>query len=434
MKAAVLLATCVLASCGYGSYVHMPSSACRADFCRRAGGCCPTLAELDGTVKPRQFSDGCVLLENGRVLCSDRNRDGAAGIGRVAVGKDMPWLAVRDIDDGIELATDAGSSRCVVRTGGAVDCWGNNTHGQIGGAPGVHRARPGRVLAVGSASAVEFTEGAACALRESGEVVCWGLGVRILRGFIDAEECPRDRRGRYACWGPRGKRVMIADAIDLAGSLDGFCAALSNGQVHCWARDRKMYADHQPHLPWVYPPAALAGARDVVALDGNVGRIWALDTGGHMSFWGRFSAGASASSNACEVIPSVPVHKPWRIDDFGDITAIANECGLRSDGRVVCWTSRSGAELVDDLGGVTSLIPGLGPRGERCARDAQGEVWCWRDGAPPVRWSGLPDPFASKYRDGSECSMQCPAFAQMGWSWATEPAQHATVAPPPPRG
>lgn len=35
------------------------------------------------------------------MLCGGVNRSGQAGIGRVAVGKALPWLAVRGVDDAV---------------------------------------------------------------------------------------------------------------------------------------------------------------------------------------------------------------------------------------------------------------------------------------------------------------------------------------------
>lgn len=410
MRAVIgVLTACGLAGCGYGSYVRMPESACRLDFCRRAGDCCPTLAELDGTVKPRAFAGPCVLLENGRVLCAGRNVDGAAGIGRVAVGKELPWLAVRGLDDASDLATDGAFARCAVRESGAVVCWGRSTQGEVGWGPGLPSARPVRVPGVGPATDVEFTTGAACSLSRSGEVVCWGLGNR------SRHECPRERAARGECWGPRRRMTMVEDAADLAGGRHGFCAARSTGRVVCWGGARVRDDDLSP---WSYPPAELPGAREVVALDGAGARTWALDAGGRMSFWGAYFPGAGDAGGACEVRYGLKIGTPWQIAGGGDIVALARECGLRSDGGVACWHGGSELEPVAGLPPVEALIPGWAPYVGTCARDRDGEVWCWHRGAAPVRWAGFGDPFRHSYRRDEQCPMRCPAFAQMGWSWA----------------
>ena len=85
------------------------------------------------------------------------------------------------------------SHTCGVRTDGAVECWGSNSHGQIDApegaftavSTGVHSCglRPDGAVecwgtdeapAAGAFAAVEVGQGYTCGLRPDGAVECWG--------------------------------------------------------------------------------------------------------------------------------------------------------------------------------------------------------------------------------------------------------------------
>ncbi|MEZ4452591.1 MAG: hypothetical protein R3B09_24240 [Nannocystaceae bacterium] len=409
---AALSAAAVVGGCHFGARLSTPEGRCWPEHCQRAGDCCPTLAELDGTVAPRELSSACVLLDNGRVLCHGYNDDGAAGIGRSGIGWRMPWLAVRGLVDAVDLATEWGT-RCAIQANGEVVCWGSSDDGQVGWGRWAHGASPVRAPIVAPASKVELAEGSGCALKGTGEVVCWGLG---RRGAYDRADCPPDRWGRRRCWGARGQAVMVTDAVDLAGNSDGYCAARQDGRVVCWADDRKLHVEHRiDDRPWVYPPAEFPEALAVVALERHGDRTWALDEDGRASLWGLLD-----TDGPCHVVPPVAARRPLSIASDAPIVQVAADCGLGADGRVRCWDRRGGLQVVDGLPLVAEILPGEGPDHERCAVDLDGDTWCWRSDAPPGRWRGLPDPFRANGRALAErrCPMRCPAFAAMGWSWA----------------
>ena len=96
---------------------------------------------------------------------------------------------------------------CAVRESGELACWGRNAHGQTDAPPGTYRS-------------VDAKGNNACALRESGELACWG---RNAHGQTDAppgrwrevslgwyHACALRESGELACWGampPAAARV-----------------------------------------------------------------------------------------------------------------------------------------------------------------------------------------------------------------------------------
>jgi hypothetical protein len=68
-------------------------------------------------------------------------------------------------------------------TSGAVECWGNNYYGSLGGkTPGHESAVPVAVKVLGPAIALGVGGDESCALVEGGQVWCWGLLLHPAQG------------------------------------------------------------------------------------------------------------------------------------------------------------------------------------------------------------------------------------------------------------
>lgn len=85
---------------------------------------------------------------------------------------------VQGIDDAVGVAFGT-SHTCAVRATGEVDCWGDNTFGQLGNgfaAPGTSPT-PQAVVGLADAAAISAGLGHSCAVRKDGTVACWGWGM-----------------------------------------------------------------------------------------------------------------------------------------------------------------------------------------------------------------------------------------------------------------
>jgi alpha-tubulin suppressor-like RCC1 family protein len=111
---------------------------------------------------------------------------------------------------------------CAVRDTGHVVCWGSNAFGQLGDGTTTQRTVPALVVGIDDAVDVAITSdgpytalGTAdftCALRSTGQVACWGY----LLGPVPANVAG----------------VAGATQIDLGGSHG--CAVVTGGAVYCW--------------------------------------------------------------------------------------------------------------------------------------------------------------------------------------------------------
>jgi hypothetical protein len=116
---------------------------------------------------------------------------------------------------------------CAWLSDGAVKCWGNNEHGQLGDGSMVNRNVPADVAGLTGVKAVTAGWGRVCALTQSGAVKCWGCNEfgQLGDGKNSDSSTPVDVVGP-----PAG---MIA--ID-AGDYHT-CAVTSSDRLRCWGKN-----------------------------------------------------------------------------------------------------------------------------------------------------------------------------------------------------
>ncbi|MCY1013107.1 hypothetical protein OV079_47770 [Nannocystis pusilla] len=116
----------------------------------------------------------CAVLRSGAVDCWGRGGSGELGDGNL---RDSPRpVRVVGLGDVIQLALGDQHS-CALMRSGQVQCWGSNAAGQLGdgaGRPGAQSARPTAVRGLGDAAAIAAGPSHTCAVRKTGQVVCWG--------------------------------------------------------------------------------------------------------------------------------------------------------------------------------------------------------------------------------------------------------------------
>ena len=157
----------------------------------------------------------CALRESGEAVCW-----GANGAGQ----SDAPAGRFRAIAAG-------GHHACALDGSGGIACWGYNGFGQTDAPPGAYRT-------------VSAGRHSTCALRESGEVVCWGLGSDATEGtpegrfrFVGATTT--GLRGDAVACRYEGEDDETPDCDD-----DGLaCALRESGEIVCWmASGRRLHA------------------------------------------------------------------------------------------------------------------------------------------------------------------------------------------------
>ena len=320
------------------------------------------------------FGHACAIRESGEVLCwpseVDFNGDG------------------RGSPEGrfVEIAAHE-QFTCGVRVGGAVDCWGaerNTTchfyHPATCRGWGNDPLPGGSFIAIGVAHP-RGGDGTVCGVREGGGIRCWNdnqsywgpppgrfVTVHVNGGVV----CGTRLGGQVACWGPIDwlDEVPPGAFTTAAGSRTHGCGLRSGGHVECWGSNSWAAAAPPPgrftaidvgaHVTcgiradgqarcWGQdvggePPAGPFNAVDVVdTYDGTY--ACARHADGAAECWGRRSIVRRITPEALELLFSVPDFEaaPWR-DSYpgGTFESLsvsgAHACGVRADGRVLCWS------------------------------------------------------------------------------------------------
>lgn len=321
------------------------------------------------------FSDCDADLANG---CETETETDAASCG--ACGRACPeGVACHDgvCDDERIVAISAGEYHaCAVRQSGEALCWGNNQYGQLGTGDNTPRVTATPVVGSGDYIDVVAATVLSCALTRDGAVECWGDNARGSLG--DGT--------RIARWTP-APAVGISAITRIASGAYGNAYVLaldSSGRLWGWGNNYYGQLGPTAALEAAFPTpfeTGIAGVRDV---DAAAGHACAVFDDKSVDCWG--AAYAEPTSVHAEML--------WARAWTGQLHA----CGLDESGGLYCWGGNGHGEVgpfacdpcpspqLVDLGDrIIAAAPGAG---RTCALTASGGVHCWGVGGDVA--SGTP--------------------------------------------
>ena len=118
-------------------------------------------------------SHTCALTHAGGVKCWGFNNQGE--LGNNSIAQSLVPVDVTGLTSGVASIGASKFHSCAVTTGGAVQCWGQNTSGSLGDGTQTERHVPTNVFGLTSGySAVSLGSNHSCALSAVGGTMCWG--------------------------------------------------------------------------------------------------------------------------------------------------------------------------------------------------------------------------------------------------------------------
>ncbi len=293
-------------------------------------------------------SNYCVILSSGRVDCwgnnGGNNGTGELGADTLVSYSSVP-VAVSGLTDVVSLTSYPGGY-CAVLTTGGVDCWGDNSAGELGNGtisqlygPYFNSAVPVAVTGVTNAVSINSNTASLCAVLSTGVVDCWGNNywglfgngstadvslVPVAVGGVDnatsivsassgygaAGYCAILETGLVKCWGsneygdlgagvtagvysnvyyssvPVAVSAITTKVVSAAQGPDGYCAVLSTGVVDCWGFNGQGQLGDGSQVPLSDVPVAVAGITNAVSIVSNWNGYCATLKTGVVYCWG----------------------------------------------------------------------------------------------------------------------------------------------------
>ena len=342
----------------------------------------------------------------------------------VTVGTDTPPAV------GVAAISAGGSHTCALMSGGTVQCWGDNTYGELGigtstgpqtcGVPFLAiftcSTTPVTVTGLSGVTAIATGESHTCALLSGGTVECWGRNVEGQLGSgsnAGPQTCNVSgsgliQSGAYACsTTPVTVTGLFGVTAISAGELHT-CALLSGGTVECWGYNVAGQLGNGTStgpetcgtISCSTTPVMVTGLSGVMAVSAGFVNTCALISDGTVKCWGynfdgELGNGTSTGPESCLVAP--PFYQPCStipvtVGGLSGVTAISvafyYTCALLSGGTVQCWGRNDHGQLGNGTSGYLSSVPvtvaGLSgaiaistAANHTCALISGGTVQCW---------------------------------------------------------
>jgi alpha-tubulin suppressor-like RCC1 family protein len=310
------------------------------------------------------------IAKNTGISCSGRNDHGQLGDGTNSDGTFVNVLGITSTP----LQMVSGENHvCAIMYDGVVKCWGENTHGQLGDGTFSDSSAPVNVVNLGAGSGVLALAAGAqhtCALIRGGHVQCWGDNSRGQLGsginmMITHSATPIDAQFVSETSGFNG---ASGNAVSLTAGAEFTCAIFhfpnlstsSRYQMSCWgdnaydqlANGSNGIASLSYGVKIIAPSSTYQNVRSVMA-----GKHFACAIHADHSLlcWGDNSMGQAGQDPSTGLL-GVPSYvydinpgKPAQMASLGDNHA----CSLEYGGAIRCWGANDHLQRVkQDPGGM----------------------------------------------------------------------------------
>jgi alpha-tubulin suppressor-like RCC1 family protein len=267
-----------------------------------------------------------------------------------------------------------GGHACRTAAFGTVECWGDNSNGQLGSMQtGRNRGWPAAALGVYGASSVSSGSNHTCALGTGGAVRCWGENSAGQLSGTGAT-----RRGTAA------EVAGLPAAVALATGAEHSCALLADRTVRCWGDNAYGQLGDGSEIQR-NTPVAVSGLSNVAAITAGGYSTCALLADGTARCWGQNSNGQLGDGAVTDRL--VPTTVTGLSGAVSITSGTKHTCALLSTGSVRCWGRNSYGELGDGtttgrrtptaVVGLTGPVSISAGGGHTCAVLADRTARCW---------------------------------------------------------
>jgi alpha-tubulin suppressor-like RCC1 family protein len=212
--------------------------------------------------------------------------------------------------------------------------WGENELGQLGDGTLTSRPAPTEVSLDGVVQIVPDPAEYSCALRNDGDVYCWGSGDQgILGDPSGVPICRTVGTTDYHCSKTPMRLAFVPSALELVAGGAHACVRRMDGTVSCWGSG--FLGDGTEHTP-VDSPGTVVGLTDAAELAAGNLHTCARRSDGTVVCWGGGAMGQLGNGTRPDfALTPVPV------SGLSDVVEIAagwdRTCARRADRSIACW-------------------------------------------------------------------------------------------------
>ncbi len=270
---------------------------------------------------------------------------------------------------------------CAVRDSGELVCWGSNTCGELGvrlPMDGDRTTRPVVVMASGVRQVAAGWDLTCALVGTAGDVWCWGDNT-----FGQLGDGTEDSRGTPS------PVVDLTGATAIAVGDDNACAVVAGGAVKCWGSNLSNELGSGTDDSWSSRPLDVAGGLSGVSrLAVSSNHACAIDGAAALRCWGIDNYGQLGTNDGSHETPGPPVAVGGAPSDVTG--GSEHTCAIHGTS-VSCWGSNEVSQLGQTGGGMEPLpvavtlseTPMRLAEGEgfdtSCVIGASGHVLCWGD-------------------------------------------------------
>jgi len=280
--------------------------------------------------------------------------------------------------DGPPALSAGGAHTCAVRDDATLACWGYNLQGQVGdGSFNLNDPTvplPSTVPGLANVTDVDAGFRHTCALRNDGQVFCWGLG----------------NSGQLGNGGTQTQRTPaavsnMANAIDVAAGDLHSCAVRNDGSVACWGDGFSGALGGSTNDSLV--PRTVPGVTTAVSVSAAFGHTCALLADGSAVCWGSNNNGQLGNGETTTSLMPVAV----QLSNISEISTGSGYTCATSNGSAYCWGGNVYGQLgegtLENSVSTPLLVPNLTAAGIAAGDDHV----CTRLAADGVRCFGRND-------------------------------------------
>jgi alpha-tubulin suppressor-like RCC1 family protein len=323
-------------------------------------------------------------------------------------------------------ALGVGREHTCALVSGAVECWGDNSSGELGSGTTIDSSTPVPVSGISGATQIAAGDSHTCALLSGGSVKCWGDNSRrqLGDGVTDhgktdpygsdisplpvqvsgistatqlsaggARTCALLSDSTVECWGDGSSTPLAASGVTNAREVGAgaihTCALIFGGTVECWGSNGVgQLGDGTTTASAI--PVAVSGIAGATQLSAGHAHSCALLGGGSIKCWGSNGSGqiGNGTTNTSE---PYGIATPVQVSAITDATQVSagwdHSCAVISGGTVECWGSNAVGQLGNgtttasatpvQVSGITNAIRVNAGYSHTCALLVDGTIKCW---------------------------------------------------------